>query len=162
MGHTVVEMAIVLVVTTVLCAGQLVTLAAHEVIVISVVEKIVDVEYDTMDGDVIVETGALDDLGVLVSTGEVLTLVTGEVWILVTGEVWILVTGDVLMLVAGEVWMLVTDEVSTLPEATLTWVAVTGHTVVETAIVLVVTTVLCAGQFVTVAAHEVIVISVVE
>jgi len=43
-GQTVVETAIVLVLTIVLCAGQSVTVAAQDVTVISVVEKTVDVE----------------------------------------------------------------------------------------------------------------------
>lgn len=46
-GQTVVETGMVLVTTVVLRAGQWVTEAAHEVMVISVVEKMVEVVYET-------------------------------------------------------------------------------------------------------------------
>jgi len=52
-GQTVVDTAIVLVVTIVLRAGQSVTVAAHDVMVISVVEKTVEVEYEMTGAEVV-------------------------------------------------------------------------------------------------------------
>lgn len=89
-GHTVVEMAMVLVTTVVDRAGQFVTVGAQDVMVISVVVKTVDVERDTVgvigavselfDGAV-AATSELFDVAVAPAKEDELRLDRGAEWV---------------------------------------------------------------------------------
>jgi ribosomal 50S subunit-recycling heat shock protein len=150
-GHTVVEMGIVEVTTVVESAGQLVTVGAQLVIVISLVVYTVEV----------VHLGGALEPGVIPAAGEV----TGELPLGPAG----LVTGELPLGPAGlEADPAGTDSVEEDPAGAVSVgiepagvVSVTGHTVVEMAMVEVTTVVESAGQLVTVGAQLVIVISLV-